>query len=243
LIHVHVRDRDGRHLLDADAYRATIGRIRLAVGSRMIIQVTTESVGRYGREEQIAVVRDVMPEAISVAVREILPAHADERPAATFLEWVYREGILPQYILYDAGDVTRFRDLCQRGIVPGTGWAVIFVLGRYSAHQQSAPVDVLPFLREWRGPGSWSMCAFGSREGACALTAAGLGGHVRVGLENNLYLTDGSRASDNAALVAQVTTHAGHMGRGIANADQARDALWGASEASDPDSSAARPRA
>jgi uncharacterized protein (DUF849 family) len=226
LIHVHVRDRSGQHLLDADAYRATINRIRSAVGDRMIIQVSTEAVGRYGREEQMALVRDLVPEAISFAVRELFPADAEEGPAAAFLEWVDREAILPQYILYSRSDVERFHELCRRGVIPSARLAVIFVLGRYGAIEQSGPIDLVPFLGAWKGPGSWSMCAFGPREGACALTAAALGGHVRVGLENNLYLTNGTQAPDNAALVRQVTDHAALVGRRIVRADEARAVLW-----------------
>ncbi|TIX74974.1 MAG: 3-keto-5-aminohexanoate cleavage protein, partial [Mesorhizobium sp.] len=57
MIHAHVRDRDGRHLLDAHAYRETTKAIRDAVGERLIIQITSEAVGRYQPAEQMAVVR------------------------------------------------------------------------------------------------------------------------------------------------------------------------------------------
>ena len=59
----------------------------------------------------------------------------------------------------------------------------------------------------------WAVCAFGPRETACALAAAALGGHVRVGFENNLWLVDGSLASSNADLVAQVAAGARLLGR------------------------------
>src|SRR5688572_22904819 len=73
MIHVHVRDRDGGHLLDADAYRETTNAIRDAVGERLVIQVTSESVGRYQPAEQMAVVRATRPEAVSLALRELVP--------------------------------------------------------------------------------------------------------------------------------------------------------------------------
>ena len=47
MIHAHVRDRDGGHLLDADAYREATKAIRDAVGERLVIQITSEAVGRY----------------------------------------------------------------------------------------------------------------------------------------------------------------------------------------------------
>jgi uncharacterized protein (DUF849 family) len=60
------------------------------------------------------------------------------------------------------------------------------------------------------------------REAACAITAACLGGHVRVGFENNLYLPDGSLAPDNAALVRGVADVAKSLGVAIATPDRAK---------------------
>ena len=57
------------------------------------------------------------------------------------------------------------------------------------------------------------------------MTTAALGGHVRVGFENNMFLADGSIAPDNAALVKQVTAGASLVGRTVADADMARTLL------------------
>jgi uncharacterized protein (DUF849 family) len=66
------------------------------------------------------------------------------------------------------------------------------------------------------------VCAFGVHENACALTAAGLGGHARIGFENNHLLVDRSGAVDNAALIVQAREGAYLMGRTVATGDQAR---------------------
>jgi 3-keto-5-aminohexanoate cleavage enzyme len=66
----------------------------------------------------------------------------------------------------------------------------------------------------------WTVCAFGYREHACALTAAAMGGHIRVGFENNLHLKDGTLAPDNAALVADVAAAVRALGRPLADADE-----------------------
>lgn len=225
LLHLHVRDRDGAHLLDADAYRDATAAVRRAVGDGLIVQITTESAGRYRPEQQMAVARAVRPEAVSLAVREIIPDAAAESEAAAFLSDLAGDGALLQYILYDMADLARLLDLRRRGVVPGETLSVLFVLGRYAAGQRSEPRDLLPFLAAWEaggGPGPWSVCAFGRRESACVLAAATLGGHVRVGFENNLWLSDGSLAADNAALVARVAAGAMLIGRPLADADQAR---------------------
>ena len=63
---------------------------------------------------------------------------------------------------------------------------------------------------------------FGEREVACAAMAAALGGHVRVGFENNLLLPDGAQASDNAASVAATAAAIRSLGRQLADAETAR---------------------
>jgi uncharacterized protein (DUF849 family) len=223
LFHLHVRDAQGRHLLDAHAYRDTTAAIRRAVGRTLVVQITTEAGGRYARDAQTSVVREVRPEAASIALRELVPDATAEPEAQAFLAWLRAEGIMPQYILYSPDEVARYRDLCARGVIPPARDFLLFVLGRYSAGQVSAPADLLPFLRAHEGAMPWAVCAFGPGEAACAMAAAALGGHVRVGFENNLYLPDGTVAPDNAALVRNAAAGAASIGRRLASADEVRE--------------------
>jgi uncharacterized protein (DUF849 family) len=62
--HLHVRDADGRHSLDPALYRAAIEAVRATLGERMVIQVTTETAGRYSALDQMTVVRQLHPEAV-----------------------------------------------------------------------------------------------------------------------------------------------------------------------------------
>ncbi len=225
MIHLHVRDPDGRHSLDVETYRAATAAVRAAVGRDLVVQITSEAVGIYRPEEQMQMVRELKPEAVSLAVREIVPDEAAEPAAADFLAWVTAEGILPQYILYSDDDLRRFDDLIARGIIPGERQVVLFVLGRYTRGQTSEPRELMPFLAANSRDHLWSVCAFGPRETACAIAAAALGGHARVGFENNLHLPDGSLAADNAALVAAVAEGLGAIGGRPASADEARDLM------------------
>ncbi|MFQ5973095.1 MAG: 3-keto-5-aminohexanoate cleavage protein [Alphaproteobacteria bacterium] len=232
LIHLHVRDGAGRHTLDADTYRQAIEAVRERVGDDLVVQVTSEAAGVYTAPDQMAMVRRLRPEAVSLALGEIVPKDDDVGAAGEFLDWLTAEGILPQYILYTPGDVRRFAALCEGGTIPARGRNVLFVLGRYAAREHSSPTDLLPFLAvrpDELELATWSVCAFGRHEGACALTAAALGGHARVGFENNLYLADGSIAPDNSALVRQVCAGAAFVGRAVASAADARRA-FGAGE-------------
>lgn len=223
LIHVHVRDADGRHLLDAEAYRAVTAAIRTEVGERLVVQITSEAAGRYAAPEQMAVVRETRPEAVSLALREIVPDAAAEAAAAAFFAWARRERVLLQIILYEPAEVIRYAELKARGVFGEGGDFPLFVLGRYSPGQVSAPADLLPFLAvAGEGVPLWSICAFGPRENACALAAAALGGHVRVGFENSLLAPDGRPAKSNAAQIRRAAEGARLLGRPLADADAAR---------------------
>ncbi len=90
----------------------------------------------------------------------------------------------------------------------------------------SHPSDLLPFIAAADGGIElWSMCAFGPRENGCAMVASGLGGHVRVGFENNLFAPDGALAQSNAAQVQRVAQGAALLGRPVADAQTARGML------------------
>lgn len=221
MLHLHVRDRDGGHSLDPRLYSQAIAAVRAAVGNSLVVQATTEAVGRYQPAEQLDAMRALRPEAVSLAIREVIATEADEPAAREFLHWCLGEGVSPQFILYDAQDLARFCDLRERGVVPQHRHFLLFVLGRYSTDQQSEPTDLLHFLP---GPveDPWMLCAFGAKETACAVTAAALGGHARVGFENNLLLPDGQQAGENAELVSAVADGARAIGRPLADATTLR---------------------
>jgi uncharacterized protein (DUF849 family) len=227
MLHLHVRDRDGSHTLDAGLYAEAISAVRREAGADLFVQITTEAVGRFSPAQQMATVDAVQPEAASIAVRELLPLGEDERAAASFLARHARRGLLTQWILYDLADLARFESLLARGAIPQQGASEIFVLGRYATNQESEPAELPPFVAARTAPLTWMVCAFGRRESAAGLVAAALGGHVRVGFENNLHLPDGALAPDNAALVAPIAAALSAAGRRPASPDEARR-LFGA---------------
>lgn len=222
MMHMHVRKPDGSHLLDAHAYREALAAVDRAVGRELLVQVTSEAAGVYKAAEQIALVRELQPEAVSMGLREIAVPDIPETELAAFFAWVAERRILAQIILYDEGDVQRWQSLRARGLVPPGAWSVLFVLGRYSVGQTSSAYDLLPFLAAYDHTLPWAICAFGAEENACVTTAAAFGGHMRVGFENNLKLRDGSIAAGNAALVRQAAEGARALGRPLATAEDAR---------------------
>ena len=202
MIHLHVRDAEGRHCLDPEVYRATIGRICQEVGDRLVLQITSESIGRYSPAEQRAAVLKTNPEAVSLALRELAPEEADEKDFCDFLRKLKQMRIWPQIILYTPAEAERLGAMLKQGLIPFDKLSVLYVLGRFALTRTALPRDVLPFLApDMPRFDSWTVCAFGRREAACVTAAALLGGHGRVGFENNLALPDGARARSNAELV------------------------------------------
>jgi uncharacterized protein (DUF849 family) len=225
MLHLHVRDAAGGHSLDPSLYRAAIAAVRETVGERMVIQVTTDALGGHSAEEQMAVVRELHPEAVSLVLAELIPDVAAAGRAATFLHWLQRERIAPQYILATPNDVARFHGLRRRGVIPQRRPFALFGLGRHPRPGELRPRDMLPYLKAHDASCPWAMCACGPGEVACVLTAAGLGGHARVGFEDNLWLAGGRLAASNAELVEQVIAGARLLGRETADIGTTRGFL------------------
>jgi 3-keto-5-aminohexanoate cleavage enzyme len=217
VLHLHVRNGEGRHSLDPAHYRAAIAAVRSAVGDRMAIQVTTEAGGRYSPSAQMTVVRQLHPEAVSVTLSELIPDDAAVGAAAAFLSWLRREQIAPQYILHTPNDVARFHGLRRRGVIPQRRPFALFVLGHYAGPAELRPRDLLPYLKAHDADCPWAICALGPSESACVLTAAGLGGHAQVGFEHNLWRTDGGLAASNADLIGPIAAGARLLGRDLAD--------------------------
>ena len=203
--HVHVRDSAGTHSLDADLYRRAFDAIRGEVGDALVLQMTTEAVGRYTPEQQMAAVRAVRPEAVSIAVRELWSDPAQQAAANAFVAEQIAAGVAVQFIVYAPADIDRLRDiLAALGDAGPAQPELLLVLGSYAAQRAAVPADLLPLLRLVPPAWNWSACAFGPAEAVCLTVAAALGGGLRIGFENNLWLPDGRIAADNADLVARV---------------------------------------
>ena len=225
-MHFHVRDADGRHALDAALYREAIQAIRSKVGDRLVLQVTTEAADRYSPAEQIALLRALRPEAVSVALSEVDPDGTNAREIADLLAWAAAERVWPQFILYGPDQMTAFKARFAAGDIPFDPPALLFVLGRYTTGQISIPQDLDPFLEALGDfDAMWSICAFGPHEQDCAAYAMTKGGHVRVGLENNLDAPGGGLLDNTAHSVALAAAEAERQGRTLMDAADLRAAI------------------
>ncbi|GAB5432655.1 3-keto-5-aminohexanoate cleavage protein [Tritonibacter mobilis] len=197
-LHLHVRDAEGVHSLDAGRYREAMALVSEAVPT-MGIQITTESAGLFDVGAQLACLEALRPAAASVSVREMA---RDKSLAARAYALCSEAGTQVQHILYTPECVEQLEAWYADGTVPDEMRDVILVLGQYATGQPARPAMLPPFLAliaplDLR----WSLCAFGPEEHACLLAAVEAGGQVRIGFENSLGPMGGPAWADNAASV------------------------------------------
>ncbi|MFY0692174.1 MAG: 3-keto-5-aminohexanoate cleavage protein [Paracoccaceae bacterium] len=196
-LHLHVRDEQEKHSLDAGLYREALGEMERALPG-FPVQVTTESAGVFTPEEQLALLQELKPKWASVALRELAVA---PDLARRFYAEAAEMGTELQHIVFDAADAQILARLQRAGVLSETE-SVILVLGRYTADFQSDARDLAPLLAALPPVGKWMLCAFGRDEHRCLLEAARLGGDLRVGFENSTTQETGAAWPDNAASIA-----------------------------------------
>lgn len=197
-VHLHVRDEQGAHSLDAGRYREAMAAVAEAAPG-MAIQITTESAGIYDVADQLACLEALRPGAASISVREMA---REPRLAARTYALCVEAGTRVQHILYGPDCIARLRAWYREGLVPGTMRDAIFVLGSYRPAIPGQPGGLAKFLNAASDLQlTWSACAFGRHEQACLLAAVSAGGDARIGFENNIETPDGGLLADNAASV------------------------------------------
>ena len=222
MLHLHVRDDAGRHSLAPAHYRAALQALATRGGPQLLIQVTTEACGVYGVAQQMASIRALRPEAASFAIREFFPDPVVDPEVQDFFGWAVKLGIACQFIVYLPAEITRLKELVSSRVIELAAPHALFVLGRYGDGPGSHPAALDAFLAEWPQDWPWSVCAFGPPELAVMERAIGLGGHVRVGFENNLQSAGGQPLASNEARVREVAALAAAAGRPLLDGTGAR---------------------
>ena len=132
-------------------------------------------------------------------------------------------GVKPEHEVYDTGMINVCRQIADKGIVPEPLHIQFVMVGRTgflpSPRMLQYSVDLLP-------PGwTWSVCALGRHQIPLAAVATVMGGHVRVGFEDNVFLRRGELAKSNADLVRKAANIARELERPIASPEDAREML------------------
>ena len=212
MMHFHVRDSSGKHTLDHKIYGPVLRELEAVVGQNMLLQVSSESAGIYQPHEQIEQMKRLAPHCLSCGLRELVNDRNDYAAGHAFFSELRRAGVLVQYILYSPTDVEWYEALCSEGVLPGENHLLLFVLGRYR-QEGKQNYDLHSYVTALQRKSPWMACGFDQVQHKIMAQAAELGGHARVGFENNQHLPDGTEAPDNAALVKLVSDLARFAGR------------------------------
>ncbi len=243
-VHIHVRDpKTGRPSMDVALYREVMERVR-ARDTRLIINLTTGPGGRFVPSaddpkvaaegttlipplERLRHVPQLKPDICSLDLNTmnsgpdvVINTPANVRKMA---QAIRAAGVLPELEVFDSGDIHLARDLLADGTLAGPGLFQIVMGVKYGF---AATPETLFYARGLLPPGArWS--AFGIGRGEMPMVAQTwlLGGHVRVGLEDNIYLSRGVLAKSNAELVAKARRIVEDLGGTLATADEARAML------------------
>lgn len=224
LFHVHARDAQQKPSLDRDIFREIVTKIK-ATSPEVIVQLSTGARAGKDWEDRAVPVR-LLPEMASFTTgSNNLPGIVYENSPKfiEFLAGVFKETqVIPEIEVFETGMINNAIFLQKKGFLKGP-LHFDFVLGAPGSMPGS--VKNLLFLSESIPPGStWTVAGIGRWEIPLATAAILLGGHVRVGLEDNLFLPDGSPAS-NVTLVEKIVRIAGELGREIATPEEARAIL------------------
>ena len=224
LFHVHARDRDQKPTLDLSAYKRIVAAVKKKA-PEVVLQLSTGARAGTDAEARVNPVR-LLPEMASFTTgSNNLPGivYANSPQFIEYLATVFRDtGVKPEIEVFEAGMINNASFLHGKGLI-GAPLHFDFVLGAPGA--MPAGAKSLVFLSESIPPGStWTVAGIGKAEIPMAAAAIVMGGHVRVGLEDNLHMPDGSPAS-NARLVEKVVAIAREVGREIAGPAEARRIL------------------
>ena len=197
-IHLHVRDKEGQHVLDVGLYKEALNELEHQVPN-MHIQVTTEAVGKYSSEDMRKLAYDVTPPGASIGTSELIPSRKPEEEDIKLYKYLTEAGTKIQHILYKPEDIDLLIELLNKAEIPINDAWCLFVIGHYSG-RISYPENILPFIKKMEEHNinlDWAICAFGKEEMVCLEKAISLGGKLRVGFENSLFMPNGEIAPDN----------------------------------------------
>jgi len=223
VIHLHVRNPDGSPSQDAGLFREAIEAIRAV--SDVVIQASTGGAVGMSVDERCGPLacRPEMATLNCGSVNFGPDVFINTRPQIREIaRRIQAAGATPELECYEVGHIEEALGLARDGLVSGLHFQfVLGVPGGIPARE-----DVLKFLVTQVPAGAtWGCAAVGRHQRPMTELALRLGGHVRLGLEDNIYLDRGVLAEGSAPLVARAAVYAREMGREPVNPARARALL------------------
>jgi uncharacterized protein (DUF849 family) len=243
ILHIHARDSGGRAAADVDIFRTIVEGIR-AAGCDAVLNLTTGgAIAGLPLEDRVRVVPELRPEIASFSVGggsllgrydrrretwvndrfvQLFSSHGElERVARIF----QANDVRPELEVYHAGMLNNVRDLSDRGALDEP-LLINFVTG-IPGEITEATVRNIVFLADQLPPNAvWQVSAIGARNHFRMVGAVlAMGGQVRVGMEDNIYLGPGELARSNGEIVEKAVRIIREVGFEPASPDEARERL------------------
>ncbi|MGB5911573.1 MAG: 3-keto-5-aminohexanoate cleavage protein [Promethearchaeia archaeon] len=228
IIHLHVREKDGTPTQSKERFKACIEEVKSRCPDVIIMPSTGGAVGMSNEERLQPIYLDPPPEIASLDCGT-LNFGGDEIFVNTettikfFAKEMYKRGIKPELECFDKGMIDMALRLHKKGFIkdPMHFNLVLGVNGGItaSARDLNFLVETLPLNS------TYTVTGIGKHEFSMATLGIVMGGHVRVGLEDNLYISKGKLAESNAQLVEKVVRIANELGRDIASPYDTRKIL------------------
>ena len=225
IIHLHVREDDGTPTQDKARFKACIDAIKEVCPDAIVQPSTGGAVGMTDLER----LQPTELPGIEMATLDCgtLNFGGDEvfvnteNTIKNFGKIMIERGIKPEVEVFDKGMVDYAIRYAKQGFIKEP-MHFDFVLGV----QMTATARDLAFMVDSIPAGStWTVAGVGRHEFPMAAIAIAMGGHVRVGFEDNVYMSRGVLAKSNGELVSRVVRIANELGREIATPKEARQIL------------------
>ena len=228
VVHIHVRDpQTGAPSMDLALFREVVERIRARCD--LILNLTTSGLyleGPDALERRLAPVT-LRPELCSLDIGSV---NFQDRVFLNPPQWgetaarrMRDSGVKPEMEVFDVGHVAQALDLIARGLVVEPPYFQLCMGVRWGI--PATPENLL-FLRGQLPAGAqWSVLGGGRAQWPMVALGLLLGGHVRVGFEDNVYLERGVLAASNAQVVEKAVRLARDLGREVASPTEARAIL------------------
>jgi uncharacterized protein (DUF849 family) len=236
MIHIHARTRDGTPSYEVEDFRAITEAIRAEVDD-VIVNYSTGAIG-VPVAKRIEYLRALRPEVAALNMGSMNYAKYSRKrrdfvfkavfanpfdEIMEFLEVMRELGIKPEHECFDTGHVGSLAPLVDMGLLeePLHVSCVMGIVGGVppSARNLAAMVDNVP-----RGS-HWGVIGISRDQWMLVAASLTLGGSIRVGLEDNLYLPNGEMARSNGELIAKARQMTEDVGRRPASVAEAREAL------------------
>ena len=228
IVHLHVRQDDGTPTQSRDRFQECEEAILKVCPNVILIPSTGGDVGMTPDERLQRTDTTPLPEMATLDCGtcnfgdEIFDNTMPTMRA--FGKRMMERGIKPEYECFEMGHLDTILTMARKGEVPGHPMQFNFVLGVPGCCP--ATVGNLNWLVQNIPAGSnWTAPGIGRHAFTLAAPTIMMGGNVRVGFEDNLYIERGVLAKSNGELVEKVVRMARELGRGIATSDEARAIL------------------